>query len=66
MDTFLYLWPTRVHSFSTEVINSLGVIVYIVVVVTLEGFFFFLVVVFFLGRGLFFQMRETVSISQKV
>lgn len=65
MDTFLYLWPTRVHSFSTEVINSLGVIIYIVVVVTLEGFFF-LVVVFFLGRGLFFQMRETVSISQKV
>lgn len=40
MDTFLYLWPTRVHSFSTEVINSLGVIIYIVVVVTLESFFF--------------------------
>lgn len=43
MDTFLYLWPTRVHSFSTEVINSLGVIVYIVVAVTLEGFFLWFV-----------------------
>lgn len=50
MDTFLYLWPTRVHSFSSEVINSLGVIVYIVVIVTMEGF---LGVVFSWGGGYF-------------